>query len=532
MTGGERQAQRDETSQAVPAGGVVAPEPVLVATSDAHANVPEYVPLAAAAPAHKPAEPAPLVAARPDYLDLRNIDRALGVGDVFFFFISGVIVSQLIVGGGANTLANLAIVAMSAFVFSRFLAHSKVYRIPAHKMTPRLLRRLGRSILFTFVFVTAMTFAFRLGADYSREWLLMWFAAATAALLAYRAIVCAIVRVAMSHGHLQRRVAIYGGDAQGVAVIEHLKASDDANYTLVGFYDDRFQRVPGTIEGYERRGGLAELEEAVERGLIDEVIVALPLSAVDRLTQIMNRLSRFSVAVLFAPDLAMWRFFDRPFEVIGGAPMLRAMEVPIEGWAGVAKFIEDRVIAGILLLLISPLLIAVAIAIKLDSKGPVFFRQPRRGWNGGIFTIYKFRSMRTDMADFQGAAQATKDDPRVTRVGKFLRRTSIDELPQLFNVLNGDMSLVGPRPHALGTKAEGKPFEEAVADYMRRYRVKPGITGWAQVNGWRGETDTNRKLLVRVRYDIEYIEHWNFWFDLYILAITPLSLVMRSENAY
>ncbi|MCF3931941.1 undecaprenyl-phosphate glucose phosphotransferase [Acuticoccus sp. M5D2P5] len=469
---------------------------------------------------------------RPHYLDLRNIDRALGVGDFLVFLLSGFVVSQLLVGGGEATISNLVIVSIAAFVFSRMAQHNSVYRIPAHKVTPRLVRRILRACLLTFLVVATVTVAFRLGAQYTREWLFVWAATVVLCILLYRMVVCAIVRFAMSRGHLQRRVAIYGGDAQGVAVIEHLKASDDANYLLVGFYDERFKRVPASIEGYERRGGLAELEDAVERGYVDEVIVALPLSAVERLTQIMNRLSRYSVTVLFAPDLAMWRFFDRPFEVVGGAPMLRAMEAPIEGWAGVAKFIEDRLLASLVLVLISPVLIAAAIAIKLDSKGPVFFRQPRRGWNGGIFTIYKFRTMRTDLADFAGAAQTTKDDPRVTRVGRFLRRTSIDELPQLLNVIQGDMSLVGPRPHALGTKSEGKPFEEAVADYMRRYRVKPGITGWAQVNGWRGETDTNRKLLVRVRYDIEYIENWNFWFDLYILAMTPLSLVMRSENAY
>jgi Undecaprenyl-phosphate glucose phosphotransferase len=327
-------------------------------------------------------------------------------------------------------------------------------------------------------------------------------------------------------------VAIYGGDAQGVAVIEHLNASDEGHYALVGFYDDRYARVPSTIEGYERKGGLAQLEEAVERGLVDEVIVALPLSAVERLSHIMNRLSRFSVTVLFAPDLAMWRFFDRPFETIGGAPMLRAMDAPIEGWAGVAKFFEDRVLAGLLVLLLSPLFALIALAIRLDSPGPVIFRQARRGWNGSVFTIYKFRTMRNEAADDEGEEQARRDDPRVTRIGRILRRTSLDELPQLFNVLKGDMSLVGPRPHALGTKTEGQLFEEAVADYMRRYRVKPGITGWAQVNGWRGETDTNRKLLVRVRYDIEYIENWSFWFDLYILAVTPLALLFRSDNAY
>ncbi|MEO1104080.1 MAG: undecaprenyl-phosphate glucose phosphotransferase, partial [Pseudomonadota bacterium] len=380
--------------------------------------------------------------------------------------------------------------------------------------------------------VTAAAIGFDLEIEAPRQVLITWFLATFIGLFLMRAVAMVVVRMAMRRGHLRRRVAIYGGGPQGEALIAHLEEARDANYAVVGFYDERFDRVPNVIEGYHRRGGLTALEKAVEKGFVDEVIVALPLSAVERLNEIMSRMSRYSVTVLFAPDLAMWRFFDRPFEMVGGAPMLRALEAPIEGWAGVAKSFEDRVIGALLLVLAAPLLAAVALAIKLDSKGPIFFRQERRGWNGGTFSIYKFRSMCTDMADFAGATQTTKDDPRVTRVGRFLRRTSIDELPQLFNVLEGDMSLVGPRPHALGTRSEGKLFDEAVADYMRRYRVKPGITGWAQVNGWRGETDTHQKLLARVRYDVEYIENWTFWFDIYILAITPLSLILRSDNAY
>ncbi|MEM7694602.1 MAG: undecaprenyl-phosphate glucose phosphotransferase [Pseudomonadota bacterium] len=471
-------------------------------------------------------------AGRPDYLYLQNIDRALNFGDLACFFLAGAFVSFWMLGAGAAPLTTAFALGLATFVFSRVSISSKVYATAAHKVHPRLLRRLAQALIVTFAIVMATTFAFAMEAVYSRSFLLAWFVAAASLILTFRLCVAALVRLAIANGRLRRRVAIYGGDAQGVAVIDHLGQSDDVHYSLVGYYDDRFQRVPPQIKGYERRGGLEELEAAVRAGHVDEVIVALPLSAVERLSQIMERLSRYHVTVLFAPDLAMWRFFDRPFETINGAPMLRALEAPIEGWEGVAKFLEDRVLSALLFVLVSPILAAAALAIRLDSPGPVFFKQPRRGWNGGIFTIYKFRTMRTDMADMDGDVQTTKTDPRVTRVGAFLRRTSIDELPQLINVLKGDMSLVGPRPHALGTKAEGKPFEEAVADYMRRYKVKPGITGWAQVNGWRGETDTNRKLFVRVKYDIEYIENWTIWFDLYILTITPLALIFRSQNAY
>lgn len=476
--------------------------------------------------------PATRPPARPEVLSLKSIDRALGFGDLASFIISGLVASRIMIGGAEGAATYAVVVLLAALVFSRMLHQGGVYRTSAHVVNLRLVRRLIPAILFTFVVITAVTFALRPGDDYSREWLLVWLLASGLAIFSYRLVLAALVQRAIRRGHLRRRVAIYGGEAQGVALIEHLQASQDEHYAVIGYYDERNRRVPDRIGRVERRGGLAELQADVEQGAIDDVIVALPLAAVDRMTEIMSRLSRYSVTVLFAPDLAMWRFFDRPFETVGGAPMLRALDSPITGWAGAAKFVEDKLLALVLVVLVSPLLLAAAVAIRLDSAGPVFFRQPRRGWNGGVFTIYKFRTMRIDLADYDGARQTTRDDPRITRVGRLLRRTSIDELPQLLNVLTGDMSLVGPRPHALGTRSEGKPFDEAVADYMRRYRVKPGITGWAQVNGWRGETDTNRKLLLRVRYDIEYIENWTFWFDLYIIAITPLSLIVRSHNAY
>ncbi|WMS43691.1 undecaprenyl-phosphate glucose phosphotransferase [Acuticoccus sp. MNP-M23] len=469
---------------------------------------------------------------RPDYLYLQNIDRALIVGDLACFFIAGLVSSYFMIGETQPASTYVPAVALATFLFSRMLEGNHVYKTAAHNVQFSLLRRLAQALVLTFAMVTAAAFGFAIEQTASRGWLALWLAGTAGGLLAFRLVVAGLVRMAIRRGRLRRRVALYGADTQGIAVIEHLAASEDAHYALVGYYDDRYQRVPTEIQGYHRRGGLAELEDAVERGYVDEVIVALPLAAVERLAHIMDRLSRFSVTVLFAPDLPMWRFFDSPVEIIGGAPMLRALDKPIRGWEGVAKFFEDRILGGLLVLLCSPVLALAALAIRLDSPGPVFFHQPRRGWNGGIFTITKFRTMRTDMEDVAGDKQTTKNDPRVTRVGRFLRRTSIDELPQLLNVLRGDMSLVGPRPHALGTKAEGKPFDEAVADYMLRYRVKPGITGWAQVNGWRGETDTNRKLLVRVRYDIEYIENWTIWFDLYILMVTPLSLLFRSRNAY
>ncbi len=212
--------------------------------------------------------------------------------------------------------------------------------------------------------------------------------------------------------------------------------------------------------------------------------------------------------------------------------MIDVFDRPIADWDVVMKWLFDKTIGTILLIAALPLLALVALAIKLDSRGPVLFKQKRYGFNNDLVEVYKFRSMYTDMADAGASKLVTKDDPRVTRVGRIIRKASLDELPQLFNVVfNGNLSLVGPRPHAVNAKAEARLYAEAVDGYFARHRVKPGITGWAQINGWRGETDTHDKIQNRVEHDLYYIENWSVLLDLYILARTPFAL-LKTENAY
>jgi exopolysaccharide biosynthesis polyprenyl glycosylphosphotransferase len=212
--------------------------------------------------------------------------------------------------------------------------------------------------------------------------------------------------------------------------------------------------------------------------------------------------------------------------------VLDVFDKPIADWDLVLKAVFDRVVGSLLLLLLSPILLLTALAVKLDSRGPVFFRQKRYGFNNELIEVFKFRSMYVDQSDATAAKLVTRDDPRVTRVGRLIRRTSIDELPQLLNVVfKGDLSLVGPRPHALHAKAENRLYDQVVDGYFARHKVKPGITGWAQINGWRGETDTSEKIQRRVEHDLYYIENWSVFFDLQILAATPLAL-LKSENAY
>jgi len=225
------------------------------------------------------------------------------------------------------------------------------------------------------------------------------------------------------------------------------------------------------------------------------------------------------------------RLRPRSYSYIGSVPVLDVFDKPIADWDLVLKGLFDRVVGALLLLILSPILIATAIAVKLDSRGPVFFRQKRYGFNNELIEIYKFRSMHVALADADATRLVSKGDPRVTPVGRFIRKTSLDELPQLFNVLKGDLSLVGPRPHATQAKAQEALYEQVVDGYFARHRVRPGITGWAQINGWRGETDTKEKIEQRVLYDLDYIDRWSLGFDLYILARTPLAL-LKTQNAY
>jgi exopolysaccharide biosynthesis polyprenyl glycosylphosphotransferase len=212
-------------------------------------------------------------------------------------------------------------------------------------------------------------------------------------------------------------------------------------------------------------------------------------------------------------------------------PLIDLVDKPIADWDHIAKRSFDLVIASLAIVALSPVMLATAIAIRLDSPGPIFFRQKRYGFNNEVIDVLKFRSMYHHMADPAAKKVVTRNDPRVTRVGRFIRKTSIDELPQLFNVLAGSLSLVGPRPHAVNAHTANQLFEQVVDGYFARHRVRPGVTGWAQINGWRGEIDSHEKIMGRVEADLHYIENWSVLFDLYILAITPFRL-LDTENAY
>jgi polysaccharide biosynthesis protein PslA len=294
------------------------------------------------------------------------------------------------------------------------------------------------------------------------------------------------------------------------------KHSDPFTY-VVGFIDDRATRVPRSSQGYELLGNLRTLIGLIRANKVDQVFLALPTSASKRLTEIMEQLANTPVRVCLVLETLGFEAPNKTISYIEKSPIIQIFDRPLSGWSYTMKQIEDKIIAALVLIFITPLLACIAIAIKLDSPGPILFQQKRYGFNDNHIQVWKFRTMYADCDRSAGVlSQTTRDDPRVTRVGRFLRKSSLDELPQFFNVLLGDMSIVGPRPHSVEHLYGDRELAEMVDRYAARHRVKPGITGWAQVNGWRGNTSIEK----RIEFDLYYIENWSLRLDLKILILT------------
>ncbi|MEQ1651913.1 MAG: undecaprenyl-phosphate glucose phosphotransferase [Hyphomicrobium sp.] len=383
-----------------------------------------------------------------------------------------------------------------------------------------------------FAALVASIFFLKIGAEVSRVWLATWYFAGAVALVAGRVTVAWMMRGWAKNGRLYQRAVIYGAGAVSEDLIAQLEDDADSSLRIAGIFDDRDDdRAPRQVCGYPRLGGLDALIAMSRATRLDLVIVALPLAAEDRLASVVRRISVLPADIKMPARATALRFSPRTYSHVGSVAMIDLYDKPIADWGTISKWLFDKIVGTLALIFLAPLMALVAAAVKLDSAGPVLFRQKRYGFNNDMIEVFKFRSMYIDQSDAAASKLVTKGDPRVTRVGRFIRKTSLDELPQLFNVLLGDLSLVGPRPHAVQAKAGTQLYDEVVDGYFARHKVKPGITGWAQINGWRGETDTEEKIQKRVEHDLYYIENWSVFFDLYILLKTPASL-LKSENAY
>jgi Undecaprenyl-phosphate glucose phosphotransferase len=396
------------------------------------------------------------------------------------------------------------------------------------KQMPRLI--VGWSMALAVLVVGV--FLMKIGPQFSRVWLVVWFAAGLLTLSVERFILTLVTRHWIKQGRMNRRAVIYGGGAECEKLLASLEADYSSDIRICGIFDDRGDaRVGPLVSGYPKLGRLEDLIEFGRNTRVDLVILTLPMAAEMRIMELLRLLWVMPVDIRLAASATKLRFRPRAYSYVGGVPMLDLCDKPLADWSTVIKTVFDKVVGFTALVLLAPVMAAVAIAIKNDSKGPVLFRQKRYGFNNELIEVYKFRSMYTDMADASASKLVTRDDPRVTAVGRIIRRTSLDELPQLFNVLNGSLSLVGPRPHALQAKADNKLYYDVVDGYFARHKVKPGITGWAQINGWRGETDTEDKILKRVEHDLYYIDNWSVFLDIYILIKTPFSLI-STDSAY
>jgi Undecaprenyl-phosphate glucose phosphotransferase len=431
--------------------------------------------------------------------------------------------------GFRYVVATLVLPALTVAVIGSFNG----YTIGAYRQGVAMIGRTAAIWTAVFGSFTLVLFFLKMGEEFSRVWLAGWFMFGLVVLSVLRGALSSLVSRWTAAGILERRAVLVGGGPEAVELIRALRDEPSNDIRICGIFDDRESgRVPAVQEGYPKLGRIDELLEFGRQAKIDMLIVALPMAAEQRLVGLLKKLWVLPVDIRLSARTSKLRFRPRSYSYVGAVPFLDLFDKPIADWDFIVKACFDRVVGALLLLLMSPIMLAVALAIKLDSPGPVLFRQKRYGFNNELIEVFKFRSMYVNQTDANAVKLVTRGDPRITKVGRFIRKTSLDELPQLFNVVfSGTLSLIGPRPHAIQAKAAERLYEQVVDGYFARHRVKPGITGWAQVSGWRGETDTQEKLERRVEHDLFYIENWSVIFDIYILLITPFRL-LNTENAY
>jgi polysaccharide biosynthesis protein PslA len=454
-------------------------------------------------------------------LFVRLLEAGILLAEAMMLLASGAIVQAIMIPAGADWPNPMAMAASYVFLL---VAGDAVARPPVRRRRGEALR-----ILFA-VFVVALLLSGHILA--SAPALAVWALVAASAISIWRWLALRLSQTMPPGTWPARPVAFIGNSEAAARLLNELEADRGQNIRPVGFFDDRAARLGPLHDRLPYLGTIDGLVGYIHDHELSDVYMALPWSAGDRISVLIDRLRFLPLTVRLVPDATPPALrLGHASNQSQGVVMPTLMVPPFSLMGAVAKRSLDLIVSLGLLIPLTPLFLLVALAIRLDSPGPVFFLQRRTGQFGRSFDIYKFRSLHVAGADRAAEALVSKGDSRVTRVGKYLRKYSIDELPQLINVLLGDMSLVGPRPHAPRAKADRRIYAEVMPDYMLRYRVKPGMTGWAQVNGWRGNTDTEEKLRKRVEFDFEYIKNWSFWRDLKILVMTvPSALFPPQDN--
>jgi len=460
------------------------------------------------------------------------VSGSVALTDALIILVSGILIFYLYLPH-VTSIFSLYLSAIALYA-SAILTCFYSVDLYSFRSISRPMARVGKIVFFSSImFSLTLTFAFvlKISDQYSRVWVVSWFFSSLTLIILSRFWFYHSLQKWGAEKKISRNIAVIGAEEHGQRLLKVINQMKEPWMNVIGVFEDRFSRVPTHIDGSPVLGTVSDLINHVQENRVNDVIIALPWSAEKRMQEIIEKLEVLPVDIRLSPDMAGYSLLNHSYSHFCGLPVLNISEKPISGWDYVSKMIFDKVISAIVLILITPLLIIIAIAIKLDSPGPVFFKQKRYGFNNQLIEVWKFRSMRNDMQDKDAEKLTEKNDPRVTRVGDFIRRTSLDELPQFINVLRGEMSIVGPRPHATRAKAAGKLYQDQVAKYAVRHKVIPGITGWAQVNGWRGETDTEEKIKMRVEYDLYYIYNWSILFDVKIILRT-LFVFVDSKNTY
>ncbi|MDN5869442.1 MAG: undecaprenyl-phosphate glucose phosphotransferase [Nitrococcus sp.] len=468
---------------------------------------------------------------------IRTPDTFIAVGvscEALFLILAGHLLSPMIWDRTLDRmlLPYIAATVMISVGFVGLFALRGGYRYASWLSSAYNSRRLIEAWTSVWLAALALGFIFKISEEFSRLWALGWFIIGGVGVGLLHFYLSRLVKKAAHAGRIAQRVAIYGAGAEGAPILQALEMSDSPFLRVEGVYDDRaITRSPIVLDRRTVTGNTRRLIEDILSRKIDIVLLALPMAREERLQELMCILEQVAVEVRLVPSSHWHGLGKGSLKALGSVPTLALWEPPFRTSDALFKWGIDKIVASTAVLMLSPVLALIASAIKLESDGPVLFRQRRFGFNNEAIEVLKFRTMYIDKADVTGAVRTVKNDPRVTTIGRVLRRLSLDELPQLFNVLRGDMSLVGPRPHAVMMKVGSQYYFEAVSGYAARHRVKPGITGLAQVNGARGEVCTLECAKRRIQLDLEYLNNWSLGLDIQIL-IKTLFIVIRQSSAY
>ena len=459
------------------------------------------------------------------------VEGITGALDALATMVAGLVLHGMMSKGPLVQAPELAAMGLSTLLVVLGLHAAGAYNFRAVMRPMQQLPKIGLIVSAVFLVLVTLAFALKISTEFSRLWTFSWLLSAIGAVLLFRILMALVLRRLAAAGRIGRKIVIFGVGPQAERLIERIERLDEPWNRIIGVFDDRLARTGESVGPYPVLGNLNDLVDWGRRDRPDEIIVALPWGAEERLVAVLQALAVLPSNVRLCSEFHRMDLIHGRANNQFGVPMLSAFEKPVDGWGRIYKRTFDLFLAFVATVVSLPLLALIAVAIRLESPGPILFRQKRYGFNNALVEVYKFRTMHAVSSDVLGERLTARNDPRVTGVGALLRRLSLDELPQLLNVLSGEMSVVGPRPHAIRTTAGGRQCDEVLDQYAIRHKVKPGITGWAQVNGWRGTMEDEDHLIQRVKHDLYYINNWSPLFDIRILFRT-VWVVFTGRNSF